>query len=68
MFFRSTKQDHDGHDNAAGGTRSKLDVAIIASVLAMGTLNLMVMTDQFGATKAYAAESCSKPVVSAPLA
>ncbi|TCM17914.1 hypothetical protein EDF56_105261 [Novosphingobium sp. PhB165] len=34
--------------------RSKLDWAIIASILAMGTLNLIVMSDQF-ATKAYAA-------------
>ncbi|MDE8653073.1 hypothetical protein [Novosphingobium album (ex Liu et al. 2023)] len=35
--------------------RSKLDCAILASVLAMGTLNLLVMTDQLGATKAHAA-------------
>lgn len=35
--------------------RSKLDWAIIASILAMGTLNLAVLTDQFGAPKAYAA-------------
>ena len=43
--------------------RSKLDWAIIASVLAMGTLNLAVMSDQFGAEKAYAAA----PVCAAPL-
>jgi hypothetical protein len=35
--------------------RTKLDWAIIASLLAMGGLNLYVMADQFGATKAYAA-------------
>lgn len=43
--------------------RSKLDWAIIASVLAMGTLNLVVMSDQFGATTAYAAA----PVCGVPL-
>ncbi|KQM22253.1 hypothetical protein [Novosphingobium sp. Leaf2] len=35
--------------------RTKLDWAIIAALLAMGALNLYVMADQFGATKAYAA-------------
>lgn len=34
--------------------RSKLDWAILISILAMGTLNLVAMSDQF-ATKAYAA-------------
>jgi len=34
--------------------RSKLDWAILISVLAMGSLNLIAMSDQF-ATKAYAA-------------
>lgn len=43
--------------------RSKLDWAIIASVLAMGTLNLIVMSDQLGGGKAYAAA----PVCGAPL-
>lgn len=43
--------------------RSKLDWAIIASVLAMGTLNLIVMSDQLGPTKAYAAA----PVCTVPL-
>lgn len=43
--------------------RSKLDWAIIASVLAMGTLNLLVMSDQFGADTAYAAA----PVCAVPL-
>jgi len=38
--------------------RSQLDAAIIASVLAMGTLNLLVMADQLGPTKAYAAVPC----------
>ena len=38
--------------------RSKLDAAIIASVLAMGTLNLLVMADQIGPAKAYAAAPC----------
>ncbi|SFG14337.1 hypothetical protein SAMN05518801_10867 [Novosphingobium sp. CF614] len=35
--------------------RTKLDWAIIISLLAMGAFNLAVMADQFGATKAYAA-------------
>lgn len=43
--------------------RSKLDWAIVASVIAMGTLNLAVMSDQLGATKAYAAA----PVCGVPL-
>lgn len=46
--------------------RTKLDWAIIISLLAMGALNLAVMSDQFGATKAYAATpACA---VRAPLA
>jgi len=43
----------------AGDTvRTRLDAAIIASVLAMGTLNLLVLADQVGASKAYAAAPC----------
>jgi len=38
------------------GTR--LDAAIIASVLAMGALNLLVMAGQLGPSKAYAASPC----------
>ena len=38
--------------------RTKLDWAIIASLLAMGALNLYAMAGQFGvATKAYAASA-----------
>lgn len=38
--------------------RTKLDWAIIASLLAIGALNLYAMADQFGmATKAYAASA-----------
>jgi hypothetical protein len=52
--------------------RTKLDWAIIASLLAMGALNLYAMADQFGvATKAYAAsaEAGGKPhACGAPLA
>ncbi|CDO38073.1 MULTISPECIES: hypothetical protein [Novosphingobium] len=43
--------------------RSKLDWAIIASVLAMGTLNILALSDQVGPTKAYAAS----PVCGVPL-
>lgn len=35
--------------------RTKLDWAIIVSLLAMGAFNLYVMADQFGPAKAYAA-------------
>lgn len=35
--------------------RTKLDWAIIISLLAMGAFNLIVMADNFGATEAYAA-------------
>lgn len=46
--------------------RTKLDWAIIISLLAMGALNLAVMSDQFGATRAYAAApACG---IRAPLA
>ncbi|MGE4304492.1 MAG: hypothetical protein AB7E24_10735 [Novosphingobium sp.] len=45
--------------------RTKLDWAIIISMLAMGAFNLLVMADQFGATKAYAA---TPPVCGVPLA
>lgn len=43
-------------DNKAG--RSRLDAAILASVLAMGALNLLVLADQIGPAKAYAAVPC----------
>lgn len=49
--------------------RTKLDWAIIASLLAMGAFNLYVMADQFGPTKAYAAGSPIKArLCGAPLA
>ena len=38
-------------------TRSNLDAAILASVFAMGVLNLLVLVDQIAPAKAYAA-SC----------
>lgn len=44
--------------------RTRLDWAIIVSLLAMGALNLFVMADQLGATRAYAAA----PVCGVPLA
>lgn len=61
MFFRKTGQSSEA---ALRSPRTRLDCAIIASVLAMGTLNLLVMSDQIGPTKAYAAA----PVCGAPLA
>lgn len=50
--------------------RTKLDWAIIASLLAIGALNLYAMADQFGvATKAYAASAETRPhTCGAPLA
>ena len=46
--------------------RTKLDWAIIASLLTMGGFNLIMMADQVGPAKAYAATpACS---VRAPLA
>ena len=39
-------------------TRTRLDAAILASVLAMGALNLLVMADQIGPAKAYAEVPC----------
>ena len=38
--------------------RSRLDAAIIASVLAMGALNLLVMAGQVAPARAYAAAPC----------
>jgi hypothetical protein len=38
--------------------RTRLDAAIIASVLAMGALNLLVLAGQIGPSKAYAAVPC----------
>ena len=47
-------------------TRTKLDWAIIASLLAMGALNLYAMADQVGPAKAYAApvksHACGAPL------
>ena len=38
--------------------RTSLDAAVIASILAMGTLNLVVMADQIGPARAFAATPC----------
>ncbi|MYM00175.1 hypothetical protein GR702_20695 [Novosphingobium sp. FGD1] len=51
---------------ANGAFRSRLDWAIIVSLLSMGALNLYVMADQFGPAKAYAApvktHACGAPL------
>lgn len=44
----------------SGLLKTKLDCAIFASLLAMGAMNLLVMSDQLGAPKAYAATPCEK--------
>jgi hypothetical protein len=63
MSMSITSTDRAERQPKEPQVRSKLDWAIIASVLAMGTLNLAVMSDQWGATKAYAAA----PVCGVPL-
>lgn len=40
-------------------SRTKLDSAIVASILAMGALNLLVLVDQVSPAKAYAASPCN---------
>jgi len=52
MLFR------DEASTGSTNTRTRLDAAIIASVLAMGALNLLVIADQIGPAKAYAAVPC----------
>jgi hypothetical protein len=52
MLFR------DEASTGSTNTRTRLDAAIIASVLAMGALNLLVIADQIGPSKAYAAVPC----------
>jgi len=57
MHIRTANTDHAPRQNEVRSTliRSKLDWAIIISVLAMAAFNLVVMADNFGVTKAYAA-------------
>ncbi|MET1756630.1 hypothetical protein ABVV53_14395 [Novosphingobium sp. RD2P27] len=40
-------------------SRTKLDTAIVASILAMGALNLFVLIDQISPARAYAAGPCN---------
>lgn len=42
----------------SNSARSGLDAAIVASVLAMGALNLLVLAGQIGPAKAHAAVPC----------
>jgi len=62
MLFRNTAPADDGT------ARSKLDSAIVVSVLAMAALNLLVMTDQLAPAKAYAAAPCNCAVAGVTLA
>ncbi|EQB19430.1 MAG: hypothetical protein K0R64_344 [Novosphingobium lindaniclasticum] len=57
---------HQSKQPAHGRERSKLDWAIIAAVLAMGTLNLFAMSDRI-APSAHAASAHSSPACGAPL-
>jgi len=52
---------HQSKQPAHGRERSKLDWAIIAAVLAMGTLNLFAMSDRI-APPAHAAPVCGAPL------
>jgi len=49
-------------------TGSRLDAAIVASVLAMGTLNMLVLADQIAPAKAYAAAPCNCAIAGVTLA
>ena len=64
MFVRSAKTQPSQRPVRSTLARTKLDWAIIASLLAMGAFNLMAMADHFGAATAYAAA----PVCGVPLA
>lgn len=64
MLFRNTSPTGPEHRSDACAPRSKLDCAIIASVLTVGVLNLLVMTGQLAVTPAHAAT----PACGAPLA
>ncbi|MFK4873139.1 hypothetical protein [Novosphingobium sp. ZW T3_23] len=52
---------HQSKQPASFRNRSKLDWAIIAAVLAMGTLNLVAMGDRI-APPAHAAPVCGAPL------
>lgn len=52
---------HQSKQPGASRVRSKLDWAIIAAVLAMGTLNLVAMSDRI-APPAHAAPVCGAPL------
>ncbi|WP_067734439.1 hypothetical protein [Novosphingobium naphthalenivorans] len=68
MFARSAKtqpaQQPERRAVRSTLARTKLDWAIIVSLLAMGAFSLMAVADHFGATTAYAAA----PVCGVPLA
>jgi hypothetical protein len=46
------------NDTPGTTARTKLDAAIIASVLAMGALNLLVLAGQAAPARAHAATPC----------
>ncbi|MBT0669801.1 hypothetical protein HT136_15645 [Novosphingobium profundi] len=67
MPLRHASPERTGADYAAPKrpstlARTKLDWAIIASLLAMGALNLVAMADHIGPAKAYAAPVCGAPL------
>ncbi len=66
MSLRHASPERTGADYAPQRrstlARTKLDWAIIASLLAMGALNLIAMADHIGPAKAYAAQVCGAPL------
>lgn len=63
MSSRQANPERTGYDyvsqpRPARIVRTKLDWAIIISLLAMGALNLVAMSDHIAPAKAYAAPVC----------
>lgn len=48
--------------------RSKLDAAVVASILAMSALGILAVTDLIGPAKAYAAAPCTCTIAGIALA
>jgi len=64
MLLRHTTSEPAARPVRSSLARTKLDWAIIISLLAMGAYNLIVMADQIGPATAHAAA----PVCGVPLA
>jgi len=65
MSFQNASFAASSHQSKQPGStreRSKLDWAIIAAVLAMGTLNLVAMSDRIAPPAHAAAPVCGAPL------